>query len=96
MSELSVQLYTVRDALAQDFDGTLGKLAAFGFTKSSRSRSQVRGRTTERTGPQRLDRADDAHAPVVKIRTRFFDWQPTSASRPSLSRTSARVAGNRG
>jgi sugar phosphate isomerase/epimerase len=33
MSELSVQLYTVRDALEQDFDGTLGKLAAFGFTQ---------------------------------------------------------------
>jgi sugar phosphate isomerase/epimerase len=33
MSELSVQLYTVRDALAQDFDGTLGQLAAFGFTQ---------------------------------------------------------------
>jgi sugar phosphate isomerase/epimerase len=33
MSELSVQLYTVRDALAQDFGGTLGKLAAFGFTQ---------------------------------------------------------------
>ena len=33
MSELSVQLYTVRDALAQDFGGTLGKLAEFGFTQ---------------------------------------------------------------
>ena len=33
MSELSVQLYTVRDALAEDFDGTLGKLAGFGFTQ---------------------------------------------------------------
>ena len=33
MSELSVQLYTVREALAQDFDGTLGKLAGFGFTQ---------------------------------------------------------------
>jgi sugar phosphate isomerase/epimerase len=33
MSELSVQLYTVRDALARDFDGTLGKLASFGFTQ---------------------------------------------------------------
>jgi sugar phosphate isomerase/epimerase len=33
MSELSVQLYTVREALAQDFDGTLGQLAAFGFTQ---------------------------------------------------------------
>jgi sugar phosphate isomerase/epimerase len=33
MSELSVQLYTVREALAQDFGGTLGKLAAFGFTQ---------------------------------------------------------------
>jgi sugar phosphate isomerase/epimerase len=33
MSELSVQLYTVREALAEDFDGTLGKLAAFGFTQ---------------------------------------------------------------
>jgi sugar phosphate isomerase/epimerase len=33
MSELSVQLYTVRDALSQDFDGTLGKLAGFGFTQ---------------------------------------------------------------
>src|SRR4029450_6984214 len=32
MSDLSVQLYTVREALAQDFDGTLGKLASFGFT----------------------------------------------------------------
>ena len=33
MSELSVQLYTVREALAQDFEGTLGQLAAFGFTQ---------------------------------------------------------------
>jgi sugar phosphate isomerase/epimerase len=33
MSDLSVQLYTVREALAQDFDGTLGKLASFGFTQ---------------------------------------------------------------
>ena len=33
MSELSVQLYTVREALVEDFDGTLGKLAAFGFTQ---------------------------------------------------------------
>jgi sugar phosphate isomerase/epimerase len=33
MSGLSVQLYTVRKALAQDFDGTLGKLAGFGFTQ---------------------------------------------------------------
>jgi sugar phosphate isomerase/epimerase len=33
MSELSVQLYTVREALAEDFDGTLGKLASFGFTQ---------------------------------------------------------------
>jgi sugar phosphate isomerase/epimerase len=31
-SELSVQLYTVRTALAEDFDGTLGRLAGFGFT----------------------------------------------------------------
>jgi sugar phosphate isomerase/epimerase len=33
MSDLSVQLYTVRDALSEDFDGTLGKLAWFGFTQ---------------------------------------------------------------
>jgi sugar phosphate isomerase/epimerase len=33
MSDLSVQLYTVREALAQDFDGTLGKLASLGFTQ---------------------------------------------------------------
>ena len=33
MSELSVQLYTVRESLAQDFEGTLGKLASFGFTQ---------------------------------------------------------------
>ncbi|HJY43112.1 MAG TPA: sugar phosphate isomerase/epimerase [Propionibacteriaceae bacterium] len=33
MSELSVQLYTVREFLARDFEGTLGKLAAFGFTQ---------------------------------------------------------------
>src|SRR5215204_7753151 len=33
MPDLSVQLYTVREALAQDFDGTLGKLASFGFTQ---------------------------------------------------------------
>ena len=30
---LSVQLYTVRDALAEDFDGTLGKIAGFGYTQ---------------------------------------------------------------
>jgi len=28
---LSVQLYTVREALAEDFDGTLAKVAGFGF-----------------------------------------------------------------
>jgi len=33
MSELSVQLYTVREALGEDFGGTLGKLASFGFTQ---------------------------------------------------------------
>ncbi len=33
MSDLSVQLYSVRDALATDFDGTIGRLAAFGFTQ---------------------------------------------------------------
>ncbi len=31
--ELSVQLYTVRRALAEDFDGTLARLAGFGFTQ---------------------------------------------------------------
>jgi sugar phosphate isomerase/epimerase len=30
---LSVQLYTVREALSEDFDATLGKIAAFGFTQ---------------------------------------------------------------
>ncbi len=30
--ELSVQLYTVREALADDFDGTLARIAGFGFT----------------------------------------------------------------
>ena len=29
--KISVQLYTVRDALAADLDGTLGRLAGFGF-----------------------------------------------------------------
>jgi hypothetical protein len=33
MSELSVQLYTLRKPLEQDFDGTLQKLAGFGFTQ---------------------------------------------------------------
>jgi sugar phosphate isomerase/epimerase len=32
MPELSVQLYTLRKALEQDFDGTLSKLAGLGFT----------------------------------------------------------------
>ena len=31
--QLSVQLYTVRDALAEDFDGTLAKIAGFGYTQ---------------------------------------------------------------
>ena len=30
---LSVQLYTVRNALAEDFDGTLAQIAGFGFTQ---------------------------------------------------------------
>jgi sugar phosphate isomerase/epimerase len=30
---LSVQLYTVRNALAEDFDGTLAKIAGFGYTQ---------------------------------------------------------------
>ena len=33
MSELSVQLYTLRKALEQDFDGTLQRLVGFGFTE---------------------------------------------------------------
>ncbi len=32
MPDLSVQLYTVRHALAEDFDGTIARLAGFGFT----------------------------------------------------------------
>ena len=32
MPDLSVQLYTVRDALAEDYDKTLAALAGFGFT----------------------------------------------------------------
>ena len=31
--QLSVQLYTVRGALEEDFDGTLAKIAAFGYTQ---------------------------------------------------------------
>lgn len=31
--QLSVQLYTVRGALAEDFDGTLAKIADFGYTQ---------------------------------------------------------------
>ncbi len=30
---LSVQLYTVRNALAEDYDGTLAKIAGFGYTQ---------------------------------------------------------------
>ena len=30
-SKISVQLYTVRDALTADLDGTLARLAGFGF-----------------------------------------------------------------
>jgi sugar phosphate isomerase/epimerase len=33
VSELSVQLYTVREALAADFDGTLATLAGLGFSQ---------------------------------------------------------------
>lgn len=32
-SNLSVQLYTVRNAMAEDFDGTLEQVAGFGFTQ---------------------------------------------------------------
>jgi sugar phosphate isomerase/epimerase len=31
--DLSVQLYTVRNALAEDFDGTLERIAGYGFTQ---------------------------------------------------------------
>jgi sugar phosphate isomerase/epimerase len=31
-ADLSVQLYTVRTALAEDFDGTLARIAAYGYT----------------------------------------------------------------
>lgn len=33
VARLSVQLYTVRDALANDFDGTLGRIAEIGYTQ---------------------------------------------------------------
>jgi sugar phosphate isomerase/epimerase len=32
-TQLSVQLYTVRSFLSEDFDGTLGKIAGFGFSQ---------------------------------------------------------------
>jgi sugar phosphate isomerase/epimerase len=32
-AQLSVQLYTVRNAMAEDFDGTLEKVAGFGYTQ---------------------------------------------------------------
>ncbi|GAA2098608.1 sugar phosphate isomerase/epimerase [Microlunatus panaciterrae] len=32
-SNLSLQLYTVRNALAEDLDGTLGRIAGFGYTQ---------------------------------------------------------------
>src|SRR3712207_1708884 len=32
-TQLSVQLYTVRGFLSEDFDGTLAKIAEFGFTQ---------------------------------------------------------------
>ena len=52
MSELSVQLYTVREALAEDFDGTLGKLAVVRVHPGRAVRApQLRGRTAQRAGP---------------------------------------------
>jgi sugar phosphate isomerase/epimerase len=33
LADLSVQLYTVRNALAEDFDATLAQIAAFGYTQ---------------------------------------------------------------
>ena len=52
MSELSVQLYTVREALAQDFDGTLGEARGVRVHPSRAVRApQFCRRTAERTGP---------------------------------------------
>ena len=96
MSELSVQLYTVREYLAQDFERHFGEARGVRVHRGRAVRApQLRGRTAERAGSQRLDRAHDAHALWVKIRMRSFRWQPSSASRPSLSRTWIRPAGNR-
>ena len=67
MSEMSVQLYTVREALEQDFDGTLARIAGFGSPRLSRSRSQVR-RIAQRAGPNGLTAPTHTSTCWVKIR----------------------------
>jgi sugar phosphate isomerase/epimerase len=74
-SRIGVQLYTVRDALAKAFEGTLARVAAIGYRQVefagyfNRSPKQVRAALTA-TG---LD-APSAHIPMADVRDR---WQET-------------------
>jgi len=73
MSKLSVQLYSVRDAFAQDPTGTLGRLAELGFTQVEpygvrenlavlRTALPAYGLTAPTAHAQLLDRHTDRHA----------------------------------
>ncbi|HZF67535.1 MAG TPA: sugar phosphate isomerase/epimerase [Gemmatirosa sp.] len=69
---LGVQLYTVRAAMQQDFEGTLARLAAIGFAEVEfagyfgRDPRAVRA-TLDRVGL----RAPSAHVPIADVRTRL-------------------------
>ena len=60
MPELSVQLYTVRDALAKDYDQTLAQLAGFGFTRWSPSGWTLSRRSCGRARHPRANGANRA------------------------------------
>ena len=63
MSEMSVQLYTVREALEQDLDGTLARIAGFGFTQVEPF-ALLRRPIARWTGPKRSDRTHHTRPPA--------------------------------
>ena len=65
MPELSLQLYTVRAALAADFDGALAAIAAMGFTQVEPFRLvEYADELPDRASPAWPFRADHACEPA--------------------------------
>ena len=97
VDNLSLQLYTVRGKLEEDFDATLARIAEIGYTKVEPFGVDRPSRTAwPRRCPSTACRLPP-RTPACSARTaaRSTPRRSGSASPPSSTRTSTRRAGSR-